>query len=101
MLGPNYRRPEIEAPSEYRGTDAKAAGAPSLANLKWFELFRDDTLTGLVTAALQQNFDLRIAAERVLQARALYGITRADQFPTVDASVEVTPPGHRLEAPTR
>ena len=86
-LGPNYKRPVVQTPTQHRG--ATAAGAESLADLKWFELFRDDTLTQLVTSALQQNFELRIAAERVLQARALLGITRADQFPTVDASVDL------------
>jgi NodT family efflux transporter outer membrane factor (OMF) lipoprotein len=43
-----------------------------------------------VKTALQQNFELRIAAERVLQARAAYGITRAAQFPSVDVSAEET-----------
>ena len=43
-----------------------------------------------MTTALQQNFELRIAAERVLQARAVYGIARSDQFPAVDVSAGVT-----------
>jgi multidrug efflux system outer membrane protein len=60
-----------------------------LADAPWFELFGDDTLSALVTKALQQNFELRIAAERVLQARALLRITRADQFPTVGASADL------------
>lgn len=90
-LGPNYKRPLVEVPSTYRGApSATAAEAASLADLKWFELFRDDTLTGLVTTSLRQNFELRIAAERVLQARAVLGITRSDRWPTVDASVDLT-----------
>ena len=64
--------------------------AASLADVKWFELFNDDRLTQVVDTALKQNFELRIAAERVLQARAAYGITRADQFPAVDVSGSVT-----------
>jgi multidrug efflux system outer membrane protein len=87
-LGPNYKRPIVEIPTVHRGSTGHV-GAESLADLKWFELFRDDTLTGLVTAALQQNFEVRIAAERVVQARALFGIARADRFPSVDASVDV------------
>ena len=83
-LGPNYKRPMVTTPATFRG--APTADTDSLADLKWFELFRDDTLTELVGEALKQNFDLRIAAERVLQARAAYRITRADRFPTVDAS---------------
>jgi NodT family efflux transporter outer membrane factor (OMF) lipoprotein len=89
-LGPDYKRPAIETPSTFRGAVSPATSAESLANLKWFELFRDDTLTGLVTTSLQRNFELRIAAERVLQARAQFRIRRADQFPSVDVSGGVT-----------
>ncbi len=85
-FGPNYKRPVVEAPAAHRGAEASAA---SLADLKWFELFQDEALTRLVSAALERNFELRIAAERVLQARAVLGISRADQFPTVDASVDL------------
>jgi outer membrane protein, multidrug efflux system len=89
VLGPNYKRPAIETPAAYRGATSAQQGPESITDLKWFELFRDDQLTQLVSTALKQNFDLRIAAERVLQARAAYGITRADQFPQVDASASV------------
>ena len=88
-LGRDYTRPVIKTPSAYRDAPS-AATAGSLADLKWFELFHDETLTGLVTTALHQNFELRIAAERVLQARATFGITRADQLPSVGASVDET-----------
>ncbi|MFL5638903.1 MAG: RND transporter, partial [Gemmatimonadaceae bacterium] len=85
-LGRNYQRPAVETPAAYRSAQATTA---SLADLQWFELFRDETLTGLVKTALQENFELRIAAQRVLQARAAYGITRAGQWPTVDASADI------------
>jgi NodT family efflux transporter outer membrane factor (OMF) lipoprotein len=88
-LGPNYKRPVVSTPAVHRGATDAAGTTASLADLQWFELFRDDTLTGLVNAALQENFELRIAAERVLQARAAYGITRSQQFPTVGASADV------------
>jgi NodT family efflux transporter outer membrane factor (OMF) lipoprotein len=84
-LGPDYKRPIVQTPAAYRGGDT-APGVASLADTQWFDLFQDPTLTQLVRSALQQNFDLRIAAERVLQARARFGITRADRFPSVDAS---------------
>ncbi len=93
-LGPNYRRPEIKVPAEFRSASAEAAarhaGAQSFADVKWFEVFRDDTLTRLVSTALTQNFELRIAAERVLQARAAYGIVRADRLPAIDASADLS-----------
>jgi multidrug efflux system outer membrane protein len=88
-LGRDYKRPAIETPSTYRFAAAES-GTASLADLQWFELFRDETLTGLVKSALQHNFELRIAAERILQARAAYGITRADQFPSIDVSADAT-----------
>jgi NodT family efflux transporter outer membrane factor (OMF) lipoprotein len=87
-LGPDYKRPPIETPSTHRGS--AQASAQSLADVKWFELFKDDRLTQVVETALKQNFEVRMAAERVLQARAAYGITRADQFPAVDVSGSVT-----------
>jgi outer membrane protein, multidrug efflux system len=89
-LGPNYKRPAVEMPAAFRGDTTAASGQPgpdSLADVAWAGLFQDDTLTSLVTTALQQNFDLRIAAERVLQARAVLGITRSDQYPVVNGSV--------------
>ena len=88
MVGPNYTRPAVPTPAGFRGGDTPATNV-SLADTKWFDLFQDQTLTQLVNGALQQNFDLRIAAERVLQARALFRVTRADQFPTVDASAAI------------
>ena len=91
-LGPNYKRPAVAVPSEFRNVSSPAGltgGSESLADLQWFELFRDDALTGLVKTALQENFELRIAAERVLQARAVLGITNADRFPSIDASASM------------
>src|SRR3954464_5743934 len=85
-LGRNYQRPAVQTPAAYRSGQATTA---SLADLQWFELFRDETLTNLVKTALQENFELRIAAQRVLQARAAYGITQAGQWPTVDASADI------------
>ena len=87
VVGPNYKRPDVQAPTEFRGADAPAE-PQSLAELEWFNLFEDDVLKQLVSTALEQNFDLRIATERVLQARAQLGITRSEQFPTLDADAE-------------
>ena len=88
VLGPNYRRPAVAVPAAFRDTTAATAQAESrsLTDLSWFDLFKDDTLTELVRVALAQNFDLRIAAERVLQARERFGIARADRLPFVVGS---------------
>jgi multidrug efflux system outer membrane protein len=65
-------------PDQYRSA---AADAASLADKKWSDLFQDDALRQLVATALEQNFDLGIASERVLEARAQFRIQRADEFP--------------------
>jgi len=57
----------------------------SLADTKWQDLFPDQTLNQMVNTALANNFDLRIAAERVEEARAQLGITRSSQYPALDA----------------
>ncbi len=87
-VGPNYKRPQVALPQQFK--DSPAAQTQSLADSKWFDLFGDDTLKQLVTTALAQNFDIRIAAEHVIEARAQYGITRANLFPTLDLAASFT-----------
>jgi multidrug efflux system outer membrane protein len=84
-VGPNYKRPNVDVPSAYRATPPNDAGTDptGLGEAKWWTVFQDEQLQNLIRVALQQNFDLRIAATRVLQAQAQLGITRADQFPTL------------------
>jgi outer membrane protein, multidrug efflux system len=91
LVGPNYKRPPVEAPGVYRG-DSQSALAPSsepLGEEKWWKVFQDPVLQQLIRTAIEQNYDLRIAASRVLQAQAQLGITRANQFPTVSAGAQV------------
>ena len=91
LLGPNYRRPAVTTPDVFRGAETTPpADLTSLADLKWFDVFKDDRLQDMVRTALVQNYDLRDAVARVDAARANLGITRADQFPTVDGSADVT-----------
>ena len=88
-VGPNYKRPIVNAPATFRGlTDAETANAApaSLGDQKWWEVFQDQQLQQLIRTALQQNYDVRIAAARVLEAEAQLGITHANQFPTVSAT---------------
>jgi multidrug efflux system outer membrane protein len=86
-VGPNYKRPQIAAPESFRAPEPlpQSQGA-SLADLKWFEVFRDPQLDDLIKVALVQNYDLRDAVARVDQARANLGITRSNQYPQVSAS---------------
>jgi len=87
-VGPNYKRPNVNAPDAYRGVMPQEAAQPaaqSLGDQKWWEVFQDEELQKLTRTALQQNYDVQIAAARILQAQAQLGITRADQFPSIAA----------------
>ncbi len=84
-IGPNYTRPQVPVPPQYRGAQ-QPASASSVAQVKPFDLFHDAELTELLKTALAHNEDLQIAAQRVLEARAQYGIARSNQFPSLDAT---------------
>jgi len=79
-LGPDFMRPVVETPKNYR---FEKVPVKRMINLEWWELFNDPMLYTLVTQALSNNKDLKIAAARVEQARAYLGFTRADQYPGV------------------
>ena len=88
MLGPNYQRPSVTTPASFRS--ATTIDAQSIADLKWFEVFKDEQLQELIRTALVQNYDLRDAIARVEAARANLGITQADQYPNFGAGADVT-----------
>jgi outer membrane protein, multidrug efflux system len=86
-LGPNYVRPAISLPANFRAPDPlPAPQAESFADLKWFDVFKDEKLQELIRAALRNNYDLREAVARVEEARASLGITRSNQFPNFNAT---------------
>ena len=88
-VGPNYKRPNTDAPTAFRGLtaeEAASASTQSLGEQKWWEVFQDEELQKLIRTALQQNYDARIAATRVLEAQAQVGLARANQLPTVNVS---------------
>ena len=92
-VGPNYKKPAVAVPPEYRGASAEQGGksaAASFGDQKWWDTFQDEALHDLIQTALKQNYDVRVAAARILEARAQLGITRADQLPTVAASAAST-----------
>jgi multidrug efflux system outer membrane protein len=83
-LGPDYRRPDTGAPANYRFSSG--ADAASLADEGWWQVYQDVHLQQLIREALADNFDVRIAAARVDQARALLGSTRLQQLPAISVS---------------
>ena len=80
-LGPDFVKPDMTPPASYR-TDIMPA--VSADELKWWELFDDPVLYDLVTVALENNKDVKLAVSRMDEARASLGFTRADQFPRLD-----------------
>jgi multidrug efflux system outer membrane protein len=85
-VGPDYRRPEYPVPASFRGGPPEARADPrSFGDLEWWKVFQDVELQSLIRTALEQNYDLRVAATRILQARAQVTIARSFQYPSVDA----------------
>ncbi len=86
-VGPNYKRPKTDVPDGYRAAapDLAKPDTASLGDEKWWEVFQDEQLQQMIRTALTQNYDVRIAAERILEAQAQLGITRSRQFPSISA----------------
>jgi len=75
----------VVTPANWRGAQtANAAVQESIANVPWWEQFKDPQLRDLITVALKENSDLKIAIERIEEARATYGISKADLYPHVN-----------------
>jgi outer membrane protein, multidrug efflux system len=90
-VGPNYHRPTIQTPAAFRSPTPTSTSDPaSLADLKWWEVFKDERLQDLERTALAQNYDLRDAAARIEAARANLGITRSNQYPNLSAGADIS-----------
>jgi multidrug efflux system outer membrane protein len=84
-VGPNYKRPVVQTPTAFHSADEshQTAQTESFADLPWWQVFHDPQLQELIRTALKQNYDLQLAVERVVAARAQVGIVRSNQFPQV------------------
>src|SRR6266436_6350661 len=87
-IGPDYKRPPVAEPPTFRGQATTEAA--SLADLPWWEVFQDTILENLITEALGNNYDVRIAAARVQEARAQFVVSRSDLYPSLDYSAGVS-----------
>jgi len=88
-VGPNYKRPTVNTPASYRGALAPdiaptTTSVPPLGAQKWDTVFTDPVLQQLIAEALKNNYDVKIAADRVLEQQAQLGITKAAQYPTLN-----------------
>ena len=82
--------PPVDVPPVYRGTTPGPVDSHSIADTKWFDIFRDERLRELIDEAIRYNYDLREAIAHVDEAAAAVGITRSEQFPTIGASADIT-----------
>jgi len=85
-VGPNYARPNVTAPPAYRGADNTAvasAAKDSFGDEQWAAVYREPELQDLIRKALANNYDVRIAAKRILEQQAQVKITRSQEFPTI------------------
>src|SRR5262245_23176465 len=87
-VGPRYQRPNAELPAAYRSAPLDSTRNASIAEARWWQLFRDAELQRLITTALNENYDVGIAATRILQARAQLAIVHASEFPTITGGAE-------------
>jgi len=88
-VGPNYHRPSVQTPTQYRDLQEDSqhqAQAASYADLPWWQVFQDPKLQELIRTALKQNYDLQLATERINAARAQVAIARSSLFPQVSAN---------------
>lgn len=87
-VGPNYKRPTVNTPASYRGALAPdivpTTNATPLGTQKWDTVFTDPVLQQLIAEALKNNYDVKIAADRVLEQQAQLGITKSAQYPTLN-----------------
>jgi len=88
-VGPDYKRPDVSVPPVFRGADSgpPVASAASFGDLAWWNVFQDPELQELIRTALAENYDLRIAVSRILQAQSQVTIARSQQYPTADVGV--------------
>ena len=84
-VGPNYSRPEMPAPPQYRFVEGPAE-AETIADVPWWSITKDPQLQALLREAIAHNLDLRVATARVAEARAQYGIARSFLFPEVNVA---------------
>ena len=88
-VGPNYKRPVTTTPDQFRGVAPDLpgqAGTQPFAEMHWDTVFQDETLRALIKEALTNNYDMQIAASRIIQAQAIVGETRANQLPNLSGS---------------
>jgi multidrug efflux system outer membrane protein len=102
-VGPDYKRPALVVPDSYRtaATDTNAqTGDLTFGELGWWETFKDPQLKSYLAEALTNNYDIQMAAARVLQAEAAAQVTRSQFFPNVNAGGDINTTRFSEKGPT-
>src|SRR6202047_2076528 len=90
MMGPKYKWPTVDVPQEYRApAPQEASQASSLGNEGWWQVYQDPVLAQLIHTAIADNYDVRSATARVLEAQAQVRTTRSNQFPSASVGADV------------
>jgi multidrug efflux system outer membrane protein len=98
-VGPNYKRPQVAVPSQWTVAPARGTSTKPIEKDEWWSSFQDPELNSLIERATAQNLDLKLALDRVDEARAARGIVRSGYFPSMDASASATRNRQRVIAP--
>jgi len=98
-VGPNYKRPQVAVPSQWTVAAARGTSTKPIEKDEWWSSFQDPELNSLIERAAAQNLDLKLALDRVDEARAARGIVRSGYFPSMDASASATRNRQRVIAP--
>src|SRR6478609_6960632 len=83
LVGPKYKKPEEQSATNFHNGPANADTLASVVNVKWFDLFNDEVLKGLINKGLENNYDMKIAMARIERTRAELGYTKADLLPAI------------------
>lgn len=89
LVGPKFKRPVTASPDTYY-TDPNPSQSASIADLAWWELFKDPALQDLIKEALKNNYDVQLAAARIEEARANYGIAQSFFYPQIGYGADIS-----------
>lgn len=98
-VGPNYKRPQVPVPNQWTVAPARGTSTKPPETVDWWSSFQDSELNSLIERAVGRNLDLKLALERVQEARAARGVARSGYFPTIEATASITRNRQRVIAP--
>src|SRR5258708_19398747 len=98
-VGLNYKGPQVAVPTQWTVAAARGTAATPIEKDDWWSSFQDPELNSLVERSAKQNLDLKLALERVQEARAARGVARSGHFPSIDGAASATRNRQRIIVP--